>query len=38
VKFNELLTDATGYMLAEVIWKSWSEARRTWWFLWCHRL
>jgi hypothetical protein len=34
-KLKELQTDATGYILAGVIWRSNNEARRTWWFLLC---
>jgi hypothetical protein len=37
-KLNELQTDATGYKLAEVIWRSRNEAGRTWWFFRCPRL
>jgi hypothetical protein len=32
-KLNELQADVNGYMLAEVMWRSRNEARRTWWFV-----
>ena len=37
-KLNGLKTDATGYYLAEIIWRDRNKARRIWWFLCCPHL
>jgi len=34
-KLKELQTDVTGYMIGEVMWRSWNEAWRTWWLFCC---
>jgi len=31
-EFNELQADGTGYILAELIWRSKNEYRKSWWF------